>query len=80
MNGIYKWSRNPQNLGCFLIAFGASFITRSIFSFILSIFFVILIHLYIVFIEEKYLEKIFKEKYIKYKQSTHRYFGPPKKA
>ncbi|MHA1439239.1 MAG: methyltransferase family protein [Promethearchaeota archaeon] len=77
--GIYRWSRNPQNLGCFLILFGTSLITKSILAFLLSIVYLIIIHLYIIILEEKYLELIFKEDYVNYKKRTSRYFGIPEK-
>ncbi|MHA1376020.1 MAG: methyltransferase family protein [Promethearchaeota archaeon] len=78
-SGIYQWSRNPQNLGCFFTMFGTTLITRSLLAFLLSIGYLFIIHLYIILMEEKYLEQLFKEDYKRYKKKVARYFGTPKK-
>ncbi|MHA1412328.1 MAG: methyltransferase family protein [Promethearchaeota archaeon] len=76
---IYRWGRNPQqNLGCFFIIFGTALIVRSLISFILAVIYLIVIHFYIVYMEEKYLEKLFEKEYSIYKQKIPRYIGRPK--
>ena len=72
---IYRWSRNPQNLGCFFIIFGTALIVRSLISFILAVIYLIVIHFYIAYMEEKYLEKLFEKEYSIYKRKTPRYIG-----
>jgi len=77
--GIYRWSRNPQFLGFYLMLLGISLLGRSGYALLLAVIAIIYCHDYIVKVEEPYLERIFGEKYIAYKPSTPRYFGMPKK-
>ena len=76
-SGIYRWSRNPQNLGWLLFLLGVSFLGRSGLAFLLTGLFWGLFVIYAP-LEEQYLERIFGEKYRRYKQWSHRYFGPPR--
>ena len=73
--GIYKWSRNPQFLGFFLILLGISLIGTSGYALFMSILAIASSHIYIVKIEEPYLEKIFGEEYLRYKSRVTRYVG-----
>ena len=77
--GIYRWSRNPQYLGWFLILLGLSVIGSSGLALLYTIIGIILFHFYITQMEESYLEHIFGEKYLLYKEGTPRYFGLPKR-
>ena len=63
ITGVYRWTRNPQYLGWFLILLGISFIGRSGFAFLLTILGIILFHYYIIRIEEPYLKRVFGDKY-----------------
>jgi protein-S-isoprenylcysteine O-methyltransferase Ste14 len=74
-DGIYAWSRNPQNLGWGLALFGLAIIGRSGLALLLSALFGLAVHLYIVVLEEPYLENIYGEPYRKYRAKTARYFG-----
>ena len=74
-NGIYNYSRNPQNVGWGLFILGIAVLGKSLISILLVVFFWIFLHVYIVYIEEPYLEEIFGEEYKKYCDSTSRYFG-----
>jgi protein-S-isoprenylcysteine O-methyltransferase Ste14 len=76
--GIYKRSRNPQYTGWFMWLLGISLVGRSGFAFLLTIIFIIGIHLYNVWLEEPYLERIFGEEYSVYRLKTSRYIGIPK--
>ncbi|AIY89684.1 methyltransferase family protein [Geoglobus acetivorans] len=76
--GIYRYSRNPQNLGMFLIFLGVSLAGRSLLALLLTAAFAIGFHKYVVELEEPYLERVFGEEYRRYKERTPRYFGPPK--
>lgn len=76
-DGIYAWSRNPQNLGWELALFGIAFIGRSGFALLLSALFGIAVHIYIVTMEEPYLERIYGEVYQRYRDKTARYLGLP---
>lgn len=73
--GIYRWSRNPQYLGWFLVLFGISLIGSSGLALLYTIIGIILFHFYIARIEEPYLERTFGEKYLSYKSKTPRYVG-----
>ncbi|ADT84375.1 methyltransferase family protein [Thermococcus barophilus] len=76
--GIYRYSRNPQNLGLLLIFLGISLAGRSLLALLLTAAFAIGFHKYVVELEEPYLERIFGEEYRRYKERTPRYFGRPK--
>jgi len=73
--GIYAWSRNPQNLGWGLVLLGITVIGSSGFAILLLILFAMIIHAYIVFLEEPYLEKVYGETYRHYRSQTKRYVG-----
>ena len=75
--GIYKWSRNPQNVGLCLMFLGVAVLGKSALALILVIFFSIAFMIYVPF-EEKHLLKIFGKEYQDYLDSTSRYFGFPK--
>ncbi len=76
--GIYRWSRNPQYLGWFLVLLGISVIGSSGLALLYTMIGIVLFHYYTTQIEEPYLEQIFGEKYLMYKEETPRYFGLPK--
>ncbi len=73
--GIYRWSRNPQYLGWFLVLSGISIIGGSWLALLYTMIGIILFHFYITRIEEPYLERIFGEKYLSYQSKTPRYIG-----
>jgi protein-S-isoprenylcysteine O-methyltransferase Ste14 len=73
--GVYSWTRNPQNLGWFLILLGISFIGRSGLAFLLAILGIILFHYYVIRVEEPCLERAFGDTYHRYKSDVPRYFG-----
>lgn len=76
-NGIYKISRNPAFLGFDLMYIGVSLLYCNEFTLIFSLLAIVSLHLQILE-EEKYLEKTFKEDYLKYKSKTLRYLGVKK--
>lgn len=76
--GIYRWSRNPQYFGWFLVLSGISVIGRSWLALFYTMIAIILFHFYTTQVEEPYLERIFREKYLLYKERTPRYIGIPK--
>ncbi|WP_052696243.1 methyltransferase family protein [Palaeococcus ferrophilus] len=75
--GIYRYSRNPQNLGLLLVFLGISTAGRSFLALLLTAVFALGFHTYVVRLEEPYLERIFGEGYRRYKERTPRYFGRP---
>ncbi|MBA7697834.1 hypothetical protein ES703_106506 [subsurface metagenome] len=78
-NGIYRYSRNPQYFGWFLMLLGISLMGRSGLAFILTIVLITGIHLYNIWLEEPYLKRIFGEEYLRYKSNTPGYIGILKK-
>ena len=75
--GIYRYSRNPQFVGWFMILLGISIAGRSGFALVLTAIFALVIHTYTVRLEEPYLERLFGEEYRHYKERTPRYLGFP---
>jgi protein-S-isoprenylcysteine O-methyltransferase Ste14 len=77
-SGIYRWSRNPQNVGWFLALLGVALMGRSGGALLLVAVFGLIVHIYIVYIEEDYLESVFEEEYRRYRATTARYLGFPR--
>jgi len=77
-SGVYRWSRNPQNVGWMITLTGIALIGKSGSALVLLALFALFLHFYIVFIEEAFLEKIYGEAYRLYRTSTARYLGIPK--
>jgi len=75
--GIYRWSRNPQFVGWFLMLLGISLTGRSGFAFALTGVFVIVIYLYTILLAEPYLESLYGEEYRLFKKRTARWVGIP---
>ena len=73
---MYRWSRNPQNVGWTLFLAGLGLAARSGLVLLLAGFFWVTFALY-VSAEEEFLERIFGDAYRRYRRSSHRYFGPP---
>ncbi|NOZ80323.1 MAG: isoprenylcysteine carboxylmethyltransferase family protein [DPANN group archaeon] len=73
--GIYRWSRNPQFIGCLLYLTGISLAGRSIFAFALTAAASIVIYWYTVSLAEPYLERLYGEGYRRYKKRVSRWFG-----
>ena len=78
-SGIYQWSRNPQYFGWFLVLLGISLVGGSGLALLYTMIAIILFHFYVTRMEEPYLEQIFGEKYLFYKERTPRYVGMPKR-
>jgi protein-S-isoprenylcysteine O-methyltransferase Ste14 len=71
--GIYRYSRNPQYVGAFLIIIGISMIQVSTLALILTLVFFMIVNFSIVPGEEKYLTKMLGEEYVEYKKSVGRW-------
>nr|WP_300825021.1 methyltransferase [uncultured Schaedlerella sp.] len=74
-NGIYWFSRNPAFLGFDLVYIG---ILLMFFHWILlaaSVFAGVMLHLQIVYVEERFLKKVFGEEYLEYQKKVCRYLG-----
>ncbi|NOY89034.1 MAG: isoprenylcysteine carboxylmethyltransferase family protein [FCB group bacterium] len=77
--GVYRWSRNPQFIGCLLYLIGVSLAGRSILAFALTVAASIVIYWYTVRLAEPYLERLYGEEYRLYKKRASRWFGIPSK-
>ena len=72
-SGIYRYSRNPQYVGIWLTLLGAALASLSQWSFVLAFGFALVLHLYIMGVEEPHLRSSFEEKYLAYCNRTFRY-------
>ncbi len=72
-DGVYKWSRNPQFIGCLLFLIGVSLAGRSMLAFALTAAASAGIYWYTVRLAEPYLERLYGEKYRLYKSKTGRW-------
>lgn len=74
-SGIYQYSRNPQNVGWFLTLLGNAVIGASTSGVIFTIFFFLVIHYYIIKVEEPFLHQLYGKRYTEYQHKTARYWG-----
>ena len=74
-DGIYRWSRNLQNVGWMMILLGISILGQSGLALLLAGLFWVGFEAY-VRKEERQLEAQFGGQYLDYLDGTHRYFGP----
>ncbi|SEA58118.1 Protein-S-isoprenylcysteine O-methyltransferase Ste14 [Arachidicoccus rhizosphaerae] len=73
-SGVYRYSRNPLYVSLFFLYFGAAIFWGNWWSFILSPFLVMIMKLYVIKREEKYLRRRFGKEYKLYKKSVRRWF------
>lgn len=73
--GIYSLSRNPAFLGFILMYIGILISFFYFYLFVATLITVILFHLQIVNVEEKFLIEAFGDDYRQYQSKTCRYFG-----
>jgi protein-S-isoprenylcysteine O-methyltransferase Ste14 len=74
-SGAYALSRNPQNAGWLLALAGASLAGRSLLAWALTAGFAVVVHLYLVTLEEPHLEGIYGGEYRRYRRQVARYLG-----
>lgn len=72
--GIYNYTRNPMYFGYFSIILGEFFFLGHLVLFIYFLFIVLLINIYIIFIEEPKLEQRFGSDYRDYIKRVSRWF------
>lgn len=72
--GVYAYSRNPLYVSLFFLYFGAAIFWGNWWTFILSPFLVMLMRLYVIKREEKYLKRRFGKQYKTYRKSVRRWF------
>lgn len=78
-SGIYRFSRNPQNVGLALFFLGISLAGRSGLALLLAALFWLMFRVYVP-IEEDFLESVFGPQYRDYRRRAPRYLGPPRRA
>jgi protein-S-isoprenylcysteine O-methyltransferase Ste14 len=69
-NGIYSKIRHPMDYGGILISIGFALFFMSLYGLILAIFLVTPLHIYVVAVEDRLMEKEFGKKYRDYKKNT----------
>jgi protein-S-isoprenylcysteine O-methyltransferase Ste14 len=74
--GVYRWSRNPQNVGAGLFLVGVALVGGSWLALLLAGLFCVSFRSYLP-AEEAFLERAFGDTYSEYRSRTHRYLGPP---
>ncbi len=74
-SGIYQLSRNPAFLGFDLVYIGISLTFFNPVLLLLSLLCVLLFHLQIVLVEEKFLIQVFGNEYLNYQNKVNRYLG-----
>jgi len=72
--GPYRWIRNPMVLGNVLALLGYSLYFNSLALLIYALFFWLAAHLFIVFYEERDLQRRFGEEYEQYRNRTPRWW------
>ena len=72
--GIFTKTRNPMYLGMFLLLLGFSICFGNLFSILTAFLFLLVIGIFIVPMEEKWLFDSFGEEYLEYKQKVRRWF------
>lgn len=73
VGGVYAFSRNPMYIGFFFLYSGAAILWGNWWTFILMPFLVLVIDLYVVRREEKYLRRTFGKAYKEYKRNVRRW-------
>ena len=73
-DGPLKYSRNPMYVGKVLFLWGVAFLFGNFITLCVPFLFVIVIQTVFIPYEEKVLEKIFGEEYLKYKKKVRRWF------
>ena len=71
--GIYRYSRNPQYVGYWLMMLGAVMASLSQWALVLASVFALIAHSYVKGVEEPHLRSAFGENYLEYCNRTPRY-------
>jgi len=71
--GPFRFSRNPVYLAMAAILFGSAVVMGSIFPFVFTVLFIVIMDLLFIPDEEERLEKIFGGKYREYKKNVRRW-------
>ena len=71
--GPYRYVRNPMYIGGALVLAGYGLFQRSVSVLLLSVGFLLVMHLFVLFLEEPGLEQRFGESYATYKRAVNRW-------
>ena len=71
--GPYKYVRNPMYIGGFFMLLGFAFFNQSPTMVVFSLLALVLIHCFVVLVEEKGLEHRFGSVYFEYKRTVNRW-------
>jgi protein-S-isoprenylcysteine O-methyltransferase Ste14 len=71
--GPYKFVRNPMYIGGFILIVGFGLYQGSLSILLLSLLLALLIHVFVLTVEEQGLEKRFGRSYLEYKKSVNRW-------
>jgi protein-S-isoprenylcysteine O-methyltransferase Ste14 len=72
--GPYRYVRNPMYIGGWLVLIGFGMLERSISILLFSLVWLLLAHLFVLFGEERGLERRFGSSYLEYKKSVNRWW------
>ncbi len=78
--GVYRWSRNPQYFGYWLMFVGAGLASGSWLTLAFAAAFAVFIDVYIRVVEEPHLKRVFGEAYSAYRQRVSRYWSLPRSS
>ncbi|MGH2574659.1 MAG: methyltransferase family protein [Ignavibacteria bacterium] len=73
ITGPYKYVRNPMYLGGFLLLLGFALYNHSVSMILFWLLAMCLSHFFVVFFEEKRLEKSFGSSYVEYRKTVNRW-------
>ena len=71
--GLYKFVRNPMYIGIFIMFEGFAFVNLSVFMILFPFLWLLIVHLFIIYYEEKKLGNLFGQSYYNYKNNTNRW-------
>ena len=71
--GPYRFSRNPNYLGAILIALGCTFVANSLWFLAVTVLSAVILELWMIRPEERYLKAAFGENYLRYMRATRRW-------
>jgi len=72
-SGPFRYSRNPMYVGLTAIQLGVALALNSLWGIILLIPTLLIMHFGVILQEEAYLERLFNDQYLAYKQSVRRW-------
>ena len=78
--GVYRYSRNPQNVGWLMSLIGISLLGQSAAALLLTLVFWLILHAYLITAEEPHLTRVFGERHRRYMRITPRYLGAVRPA